>query len=35
MINLSPTTFTNHHEPCDILNAPFIKEYQYRKREII
>ena len=26
MINLSPTTFTNHHEPCDILNAPFSKD---------
>ena len=26
MINLSPTTFTNHHEPCDILNAPFTKD---------
>ena len=26
MINLSPTTFANHHEPCGILNAPFTKD---------
>ena len=30
MINLIPTTFMNHQEPCDILNAPFTKdELQY------